>query len=60
MAKMNAGEKTRNKKNRCTQSNCGKMSDVTYSASTQAPSAQWVEILSEERAGIITGACTFE
>ena len=34
------------KKNRCTQSNCGKMLDVTYSASTQAPSAQWVGILS--------------
>ena len=34
------------KKNRCTQSNCGKMSDVTYSASTQAPSAQWVGIFS--------------
>ena len=33
-------------KNRCTQSNCGKISDVTYSASTQAPSAQWVGIFS--------------
>ena len=54
------GKKPEIKKNRCTQSNCGKMSDVTYSASTQAPSAQWVEILSEERAGIITGACTCE
>ena len=47
------GKKPEIKKNRCTQSNCGKMSDVTYSASTQAPSAQWVEILSKGRAGII-------
>ena len=55
------GKKPEIKKNRCTQSNCGKMSDVTYSASTQAPSAQWVEILSEERAGIRMrneGLCT--